>query len=236
MNYSETGWDIITQRAHAILAAQIALYWADQCRPRRWLETLIAIGCHDDQLLEFEDVSQLQASGGPMNFKMNSFDEAYCDHLMSMGMARSRYVGLLMSRHLSFLYQNDPKAMDYLKELNARELLWLQQAEVTVDEVDQAYQLLQFCDAFSLLICRNLIPPENRKIEICKGLNNKSYELYENERGKLIINPWPFSVKEFMLNYEVRNIEELTYRDDADFHDSLAKAPVRLKSVICAQE
>ncbi|WP_424584279.1 DUF3891 family protein, partial [Tunicatimonas sp.] len=36
VNQAETGWDIIFQRAHAILAAQIAMHWKIDTRPQPW--------------------------------------------------------------------------------------------------------------------------------------------------------------------------------------------------------
>jgi hypothetical protein len=33
VNYKETGWEVITQRSHGILAAQIALQWQQKQRP-----------------------------------------------------------------------------------------------------------------------------------------------------------------------------------------------------------
>ncbi len=38
--YKEEGWEVITQRAHGILAAQIGFQWRLKDRPERWMETL----------------------------------------------------------------------------------------------------------------------------------------------------------------------------------------------------
>jgi len=235
VNYTEEGWEIITQRAHGLLAAQIASCWKIEERMPRWLETLAAIACHDDQNLEFEDREQLQAAGGPMSFKMNPFDKNYSDHLLNMGMARSRYIGLLMARHLIFLYGDDPKAKAYCKQLKSREALWLKEASLTVEELDCGYQLLEFCDAFSLIICRNLVQPEQRGMEISKGPDGTPYELRRNKEGSLIVSPWPFSNNEFELNYELRVLKDLSFSDDSAFHKALLAAPVVLRTVVCSR-
>ena len=48
VNQVEQGWDIVFQRAHAILAAQIALGWKVSERPEPWTELVAAIADHDD--------------------------------------------------------------------------------------------------------------------------------------------------------------------------------------------
>ena len=51
-NYTENGWQVVTQRAHGILAAQFAYHWKKSERPDRWVETLLAIAEHDDAEVE----------------------------------------------------------------------------------------------------------------------------------------------------------------------------------------
>jgi hypothetical protein len=48
VNYIEPGWQIITQRSHGLLAAQICAQWKNNNQPKRWVETLIATAEHDD--------------------------------------------------------------------------------------------------------------------------------------------------------------------------------------------
>jgi hypothetical protein len=52
VNYTEAGWEVITQRAHGLLAAQIAGQWKHIVRTGRWTETLLAIAEHDDAQVE----------------------------------------------------------------------------------------------------------------------------------------------------------------------------------------
>jgi hypothetical protein len=53
-NYTAAGWEIITQRVHGLLAAQIAAQWAHGLRTARWAEMLLAIAEHDDAQVELE--------------------------------------------------------------------------------------------------------------------------------------------------------------------------------------
>jgi len=70
VNYSAEGWEIITQRAHGLLSAQIAMQWRKKDRPERWTETVLAIADHDDAQIELEANDLLTPLGGPVNYKM----------------------------------------------------------------------------------------------------------------------------------------------------------------------
>ena len=48
VNYSSEGWEIITQRAHGLLAAQIATNWKFDFPAHRRTDTILAIAEHDD--------------------------------------------------------------------------------------------------------------------------------------------------------------------------------------------
>ena len=42
VNYTDRGWEIISQRAHGLLAAQAAMAWRVKDRPERWTETVLS--------------------------------------------------------------------------------------------------------------------------------------------------------------------------------------------------
>src|SRR5690606_22195810 len=141
----------------------------------RWVETLIATAAHDDASNEFDKEDLLEENGGPTNFKMVPFEKEYCDNLLKMALGKGRYIGLLISHHIRFLYGKDPAAKSYCSDLRKKEKLWLSEAKATPTEISKSYQLLEFCDALSLLICQQLIQPEKRKIEISEGPDDKPY-------------------------------------------------------------
>ncbi len=113
VNYTEAGWTIITQCSHGLLASQICAHYKKNIQPDRWVETLIATADHDDANNEFEKVNLLEDNGGPINFKMIPFEKVYCDYLLNMAMAKGRYIGLLISRHIQFIYGKDAAAKSY---------------------------------------------------------------------------------------------------------------------------
>ncbi|QNN44838.1 DUF3891 family protein [Pedobacter roseus] len=53
VNYCNSGWEIITQRGHGLLAIQICARWKISGQPYRWVETLIATTGHDEVFNEF---------------------------------------------------------------------------------------------------------------------------------------------------------------------------------------
>jgi len=103
-NYTEGGWEIITQRAHGLLAAQIAAQWKFSARNKRWAELLLAIAEHDDGQVELERDNLLTPQGGPVDFKMKKFEQRHCTRTMDLAISKSRYIALLCAMHLEFVY------------------------------------------------------------------------------------------------------------------------------------
>ena len=231
VNYTSSGWSIITQRSHGLLAAQICAHWKKDNQPERWVETLIATAAHDDANNEFDKDDLLEENGGPTNFKMVPFEKGYCDNLLKMAFGKGRYIGLLISHHIQFLYRKDPTAKSYCSDLRKKEKSWLSEAKATAAEIRKSYQLLEFCDAFSLLICQQLIQPENRKMEISNGPDGKSYELYVGTNQQLIVDPWPFEEILFAVNYESRTIPQLSFKSTKEFKHIFSSTSVELHQI-----
>jgi len=231
VNYTQQGWEIILQRSHGLLAAQICGHWRKDRQPKRWVETLIAAAEHDDMSNELNFPDLIHKNGGPKNFKMSDFEPGRCEALIELALGKGRFIGLLISRHIQFLYAKDPAAKLYIKKLIKREITWLQEAQTTLDEISGSYELLEFCDAFSLLICQHLIQPENRKMEISTGPDGKKYDLSLSDHGNLIVTPWPFEANIFEVIYETRHIEQLTFQSSNEFKNILNAAVVEMKTV-----
>lgn len=81
-------------------------------------------------------------------------------------------------------------------------------------------------DAFSLLICQNQIQPEQRSIEISQGPNGQKYQLYQVDKNKLTIDPWPFEPSSFSVYFESRLINQLQFKDTPEFREAFNKAKV----------
>jgi hypothetical protein len=233
VNYTSSGWEIITQRAHGLLAAQIAMQWRKNDRPERWTETLIAIAEHDDAQIEMEANDLLTPQGGPMNFAMKKFDEEHCCRLQDFAISKSRYTALLCSMHVSFLHKNEAKtnanARKYLDKQADQQKTWRKELSITQKQANTAYGLLEWCDALSLLLCQNEIQPEHRLIEVSQGPDKTQYMLIQKLNDALTIKPWPFEDEKFELTIEYRIIPQLTFKDNEAFKTEFLKATVQEK-------
>jgi hypothetical protein len=223
--YTEEGWQIITQRAHGLVAGEICARWKLTDQPGRWMETLIATVEHDDVHNEFEGIPLIDKNGAPINFKETCFDLEASTRLINMALTKSRYIALLINRHLRFIYEQDPLAKEFISLLKKQERNWLKEGNIKVEEVDMAYELLEFCDAFSLLLCQSLIPPEGRRIEISCGPDGTPYTLFKNEQS-IKVEPWPFNVDSFEISFETRTIKQLQFENDEQFRFMLKECPI----------
>ena len=231
VNYKEEGWQVITQRSHGIVAAQVAAHWRAKDRPARWTETLLAIAEHDDAENELDRENLLTPTGGPLNFSMKNFELEHCQKLSSLTVAKSRYIALLTSMHMVFLYskdeENDGEAKRFLEEQRKRQAQWRKELGIRAEEAKQAYSLLEWCDALSLLICKGEMPPEQRKLEISTGPDGKLYHLLQLEEDVLTVQPWPFEPNRFEVSFETRMLSQLQFSSSEELRTAFQKAPVK---------
>lgn len=231
VNYTEKGWQVVTQRQHGILAAQFAAEWKISERPERWVETLLAIAEHDDAEVELDGENLLTSSGGPLNFDMKEFDAAHCEKLSVLSITKNRYIALLISLHMEFLYNKDAetnaKAKSFLKEQGILRQNWMHELNLKEKEVLRIYDLLEWCDACSLLLCQGLVQPKKRKLEISTGPDKKRYFLLQTGDQQLTVTPWPFETGKFVVNFEWRLMNQLQFTSSAEFRKEFLKAEVR---------
>lgn len=235
VNYTKEGWEVITQRAHGLLAAQIAMQWKAAKRPRRWTETVLAIAEHDDAQIELEADDLLTPQGGPVNFAMKLFEPGHVRRLADFSFSKSRYIALLTSMHMVFLYQKEvgtnPLVKPFLAEQARLQQQWCKELNIKKAEAERIYALLEWCDAFSLLLCRHEVQPEQRTIEISEGPERRAYQLQQSEEGAaLTVSPWPFEYEAFEVHIETRIIPQLTFKNNEEFKQAFLKAKVEEKS------
>ncbi len=229
VNYTKEGWEIITQRAHGLLAAQLAMHWAVKQRPARWTETLLAIAEHDDARTELESDDLLTPQGGPLNFDMQLFDAEHCARLANFSLSKSRYIALLTSMHMVFLYKKEentnPQVKPFLKIQLELQKQWLKDLHINGKEAQQIYNLLEWCDALSLLLCRHEVQPEQRSVEISCGPDQKPYQLLSTG-NELMVVPWPFEDQKFEVRVEKRIIGQLQFKNNEEFKECFLAAEV----------
>lgn len=218
------------QRTHGVLAAQVAMHWRKKDRPDRWTETLIAIADHDDAQTELADDDLLTPQGGPVNFAMKKFEAQHCKRLHEFSVSKSRYIALLTSMHMCFLYSTEsasnPLVAPFLKEQKKLQSKWLKELKLSKKEANRAYGLMEWCDAFSLLLAQHEVQPEARVIEVSQGPDGKQYKLMRKANDSLTVKPWPFEEDSFQLNLETRVLSTLQFSNVAQFKKELVEAVV----------
>lgn len=229
-NYTQQGWELITQRAHGLLAAQVALHWKAAGRPERWMETLLAIAEHDDAMTELDGEQLITKAGGPVNFTMKNFELEHCVRLSRFSRSKSRYIALLSSMHMDFVYRKDmeadPKAKAFLLEQRELQAAWRKELGLTKEEAERIYAFMEWCDAFSLLLCQHAVQPESRTIEISRGPDGEKYELCQVGEGELTLLPWPFESGRFEVFFESRMVQQLQFKSSDELRAAFLAAPV----------
>ncbi len=233
VNYTEAGWEVITQRAHGVLAAQFAGQWKWAKPPVRPTELLLAIAEHDDAENELDGETLLTPTGGPLNFDMKNFELAHCQKLASLTLTKSRYIALLTSMHMVFLYSKEetenPEAKKFLAGQRRLQTEWRHELQLSKDEADTAYALLEWCDALSLLLCQGSLPPEKRRAEISTGPDGKLYSLVQLDDDSLTVEPWPFAAAVFPVRFETRLIPQISFPSGEVFRQAFLEAPAKEK-------
>ena len=233
VNYKEAGWEVVTQRSHGLLAAQFAVQWKWKTPPARWTELLLAIAEHDDAENELDGENLLTATGGPLNFDMKNFELQHCQKLASLTITKSRYIALLTSMHMVFLYSKDeamiPEAKTFLDSQRSLQATWRKELQLSKEEVETAYALMEWCDALSLLLCQGEMQPESRRLEISTGPDGHLYSLSQLDSQSLTVEPWPFIEPSFSVQFEKRLIPQIAFNSSAAFRKSFLAAEVEEK-------
>ncbi|TWR24716.1 DUF3891 family protein [Mucilaginibacter pallidiroseus] len=221
VNYTALGWQIVSQRAHGLLAAAIANAWHHKVRTERWIETLLAVAEHDDAQTELECIDLLTSQGGPVDFSMRKMEYAHCIDTMTRAYNKSTYIALLSSMHLHFLCEgnadNKQDVKKFIEEQKAQRNKWLKHLDLSAEQLEHDYRLLEWCDALSLLLCKNESQPEGRSIEISKGPDGKMHRLKALDQATLTVEPWPFEQEHFDVYYEYCLLPQLSYKSDDEF-------------------
>jgi hypothetical protein len=231
VTYKKEEWEVITQRSHGILAVQFAFHWKIKNRPNRWIETLLAIAEHDDAEIELDGEELLTPSGGPLNYSMKIFNKFHCQRLSMLTMTKSQYIALLTSLHMEFLYRkqstSNKEAFHFLQKQKKIRSSLQTTLGIKKGELEKIYALLEWCDAFSLILCQGQIPPENRSVEISTGPNHVPYQLFQIAAGILVVKPWPFEQNSFNVHFESRCLEQIKFSDSAEFRKAFTDCAVK---------
>lgn len=233
VNTVPEGWEIIYQQAHALLAAQLAYHWHFSQQPAYWIETLAAIAQHDDGQQSWAGRIGLTAAGAPANFTMLPFSLEQATQVMAEARYQGRWRSLLTSMHLLFLYEalrGQNTATDaFLDEQLANQKQWRKELKINKKQAQQAYDLMQWCDRFSLILCRDQLPEMERTLEVSKGPDGVTYYVTLQKDGLVKVNPWPFAEKNFTVTVEASYLHQLQFNNEEELAHALEQAVIKVK-------
>ncbi|MGV9003191.1 DUF3891 family protein [Flavobacterium sp.] len=222
------GWKIINQRSHGLLAAMIAYQYDIDLPNDIMVPTLIAIAEHDDGVAETLENKNLTDAGAPRHFLVS--DESSKTELkqylnvMELSTAKSQLNALLTSMHLNFIFADkidgDDKILStFLKEQEKNRKYILKNIEIDKNYAERLYRFVEWCDAFSLLICLDKIQPDGRKMEISVGPDGAVNQTYYKEKNVITAEPWVFKKKSFQVFYEYKIVDQLKFSSVEEFNE-----------------
>lgn len=229
----DAGWEVIHQPAHALLAFQLALPWQPNKRPSHWPETLSALLEHDDGQDPYEGRNHLTASGAPKPFQVLEYSVHQMRSMVSIALQKSRWNALMVSMHASFLYEEkrgQEAALDeFLDQQKANQQSWRRQYGLNKAAAQYAYDFVQWCDAFSLILCQQQVPPEGRRLEVSAGPDGLPYYVWQRPDGSLGLDPWPYVDDQITVRVEYNTLTQLAFPDDQALYNVLQSAPVQVR-------
>ena len=226
------GWEVIYHHAHALAAAQLAYQLAPRYRHPRWLEQIEAIAFHDDAQLPFSARNYLNPNGTPLDFTLTSYTLAQAEAVAAQAIFKSRRVGLLISLHMSYLYEplakagKDTALKAFCKHQRQQQKRIIQALGLTPEQAAAEYELLRWCDQTSLYLCQNQVPAGGLRVETGPGPGGHNHLLSMGEPDHIYMNPWPFEAKEATVYCEVRHLHQLTFTSSEELLEVLQKAKV----------
>ncbi|TXK45350.1 DUF3891 family protein [Pontibacter qinzhouensis] len=225
VNTVPQGWEIIYQQAHGVLAAQLAYHLKPELQCSHWVETLLAIGNHDNRQKTWRGHDGLTEAGAPADFTQLPVSLEQAQALAHAVRFQSRWVTLLTSMHLSLLYEplrGTSNATDtFLDEQLELQKNCRKSLNIKLKEAQQAYAILNWCDSLSLLLCKNELPAGARAIEIAQGPDGKTYTAWQLADGDVQVQPWPFAEKKLCVHVEYRLVKQLQFQNDAQLAEVL---------------
>ncbi len=223
----QNGWKITNQRSHGLLAAMLAYQYDIDLPNEIIVPTLIAIAEHDDGVEETTQSENLTEAGAPRHFKVD--DNSKKTNLkrplnvMEISGSKSEMNALLTSFHMNFLYGNklvgdDEQLSTFLKEQEKNRKNILKHLDINKKFAERIYRLLEWCDAFSLLICMDKIQTCGRKMEISQSPDGDMNQAFYKPGKEITVEPWVFRNDTFRVFYEYKILKQLKFTSIEEFN------------------
>ena len=228
------GWEVIYQRAHGLLAAELGFYWKIADRPPYFMKTLLAIAEHDDGVPESHSPENLTEVGAPKHFELLGRSAQQYRSVMEISTAKSRWNALMTSMHMTFLYEDkkyeDRDIEEFIKEQHVFQKKLLKELKISKKDAEQAYCFVEWCDALSLLLCMDKIQPEQRRMDISTGPEGTMYQIWQDEKDRLRVEPWPFEPDSLAVEVEYRELAQLKFKNTDELDECLGQADIKARS------
>ena len=236
----QKGWKIINQRSHGLLAAMLAYQYDIDLPNDIIVPTLIAIAEHDDGVTETFRNENLTDAGAPRHFMVSNeskkTDLTQQLNVMEIASSKSELNALLTSLHINFLFGNkegkDKKLESFLLEQEKFRKDVLKHLAIDKKYADRLYRFLEWCDAFSLLICMDKIQPEGRKMEISKSPDGDMNQAFYKANNEISVEPWVFKNDTFKVFYEYKIVEQLKFNSIEEFNAVCKTTPVQREEFV----
>lgn len=223
----EGGWEIIYQRNHALLAAEMLADWPEEERPQPWFQLLNACSQHDHGWMENEKDPLVDEYGHPVDFLHMTTESSITMSRRNLrnAEAQSRWCGILVARHLEYLFgfKNEPGTEQFVAEVRGLRHGWMGEIGESVENVEQMYELLCWADTLSLLVC---CQPSEFTESLRLKAQGQEYQAREVGEGVWTVEPWPYRHARLHLDYEVRLLKSERFETADALRDALASSHV----------
>lgn len=232
VNAVREGWEVITQRAHALLAAELIAPWKPQERPGCWVSIIAALVQHDDEENYWEQTDHLSELGAPLNFDRIGVERSMRKErlVISSGLHQDIWVALLLSRHNTYIYGDmgvqDKAIADFLDEQGENQKRWLKMIGIRRAELETAYSFMNYGDRLSLILCQRQLPDKQRRLEILVTPEGTRHEVYQRVDGSIGLEPYPYDVDSLTVRVNRRVLRQPLFEDTYTFRKAVESAVV----------
>jgi len=240
----DLGWTVVFHSSHCLLSQRIASSLDEPRELPYWFETQVAIGVHDDLHQVYEKGKQLHLTqaGAPRDFSLvpmkdedrvgkmqDRIDESFRKH---------SWLGVMQSIHAECLYRGEDTANEMKRMLDVekeRREIVLTQLHIDLTIVQKTYDWMHFCDRLSLILCGDDVPAMNRRLEIITNDEGTRFEIWQGDRDRIRVSPWPFVEDKVELSVEYRTVKQLSFNDDAELGNALKACQVERRQMALSE-
>lgn len=230
----ESGYEIIFQRNHALLAGELAMRVKPAFRPPHWVETLSSILEHDDGQTDWSDAEWITKEGRPLDYRERGFDLEQAKAVVHAAKHKSTWVHLMVSMHSAALCRSSNKSNSqikaFLKEQQQSQSQLRKILSLRKHEVDNYYRFLRWCDECSLALCQGIVEETPSTFHnIGELVTGQTTKLKLTSDNSLALSPWCFEEETFAITAETYRIAKKKYANTEELRSIIDETrPARM--------